>query len=72
MIKRKKKDIGREQPTKTGENNDTIGSMNNQMVDKIMTPNTAPTTVQGLRDTDDGPYWGHQLPAAALGSSRIS
>ena len=24
-----------------------------------------------LRDTDDGPYWGKQLPLKALGTSRI-
>lgn len=59
--------------THTGEDNLSIAQQHDAMLDKIMTPpDPGANTVQGLRDTDDGPYWGKELPTPALGSGRIN
>lgn len=57
--------------TTTGEEPQSIAQMHQQHLEQILTPSDSFNEVSGLRDTDDGPYWGHQLDTPALGSSRI-
>lgn len=65
------KNIGKEGHTETSTPaGPYTAEMHAAMVDKIMTPNTTSIEPKGLRDTDDGPYWGKQLSIAPLGATR--
>lgn len=65
-----KNNIGREGHTKTSSSGDYTPEIHMAMVDKIMTPNPIALESKGLRDTDDGPYWGKTLSIAPLGAAR--